>query len=112
MNAPQKQHNQWQNQSFFKKHWDAALFGGLAVVSIASDKMGYEPWVSSGAMCLSVAFITVEQAIFQKTRHTLAKSIFIAAMMGNAAYDVYQSPFIQQKIKDNTPPEIAPPTRV
>lgn len=111
MKSPQKQSNQWQNQSFLSRHWDAALFGGLAVVSIASDKMGLEPWVSSGVMCLSVALLNAEQFIFQKTRHTVAKSIFIAAMMGNIAYDIYQSPPIQKQIREYAPPEIAPPMR-
>jgi hypothetical protein len=32
-------------------------------------------------------------------------------MMGSVVFDVYQSPTIQQQIKPNSPPEIAPPTR-
>jgi hypothetical protein len=103
--------NQWQSQSFLSRHWDAALFGTAAVVSFATPEFGLDPRLKSVFMCGGVVFMLAEQFLFEKTRHTIAKSLCVVAMMGSVAFDVYQSPTIQQQIKPNSPPEIAPPTR-
>jgi hypothetical protein len=111
MKSPQKAQNQWQNKSFLSRHWDAALFGTAAVVSFVTPELGLDPRLKSVLMCGGVGFMLVEQFVFEKTRHTIAKSLCVVAMMGSVAFDVYQSPTIQQQIKPNSPPEIAPPTR-
>ena len=111
MQSPPKQQNEWQNQSFFKRHWDAALYGCAAVTCVATDALGFDPWVKGALLSGGCFVLAAEQYIFQKTRHTLTKSVFIAAMAGSVVAHVYQSLPIQNKIQENPPARIAPPSR-
>jgi hypothetical protein len=111
MNHQNHKNTQWPPQSYMSQHWDAAAYGAMVAVSFSTEILGFDPLTKSGLMCGSLLLMAAENYVCQKTRHTLVKSIFIAAMMGNVAYDVYQSPAVQEQIKPNSPPEIAPPTR-
>ncbi len=111
MSSNKKADNQWKPQSFLSRHWDAAAYGMAAVICVTAPEWQLNPLIKSALMCGSVALLGAERILFQKTRHTLTKSVFIGAMMGSVGYDVYQSLPIQQQIREMTPPEIAPPVR-
>jgi hypothetical protein len=111
MQPQNKSNNEWKPQSFLSRHWDAAVYGFAATACFVAPEFGIDPRVKSIVMCSGVVVLAAEHFICQKARHTIAKSAFIAAMMGSVAYDIYQSPPVQQQIPDNAPIEIAPPIR-
>lgn len=111
MKSPQKAQNQWQSQSFLTRHWDAALFGVAAATCVATDAIGFDPWVKSALLSGGCFVLAAEQYLFQKKRHTLTKSVFIAAMVGSVATHTYQDLPAQQKIQEKPPVEIAPPSK-